>query len=1007
MSDRSRLRLAILQLLVLSLVGTLLARLWYLQVLAGDQYERIAANNGRGTIAERATRGRILDDMGRPLVTNRTSLVVSVSFNELQRLERPDRMAVLKRVGTLIKVRAVQLEAEIEPCRSWGPKREAERKKLKLTACNNGSPLQPVPVATDVPEQVAFRIMEHREDFPGVEAKAVAVRAYPYGDLAAHVFGYLGRINADEIGKGKYKTGYDPSDLVGRGGVEEVYDRDLKGVSGRQVVSVNRLGRVTGVVETREPRPGNDLVLSLDLNVQRSAERALEQWMAFARRTPDKNGIRPAPSAAAVVVDVKTGRLVALASNPTFDPARFGARIPQKEFEKLFGEKANDPLVSRAVQGLFSPGSTFKLVSTAAAVEAGRAPLNGIFNCPGALKVGNSNKSNFEGRGEGPISLYTTLVKSCDTVYYQFAMDEWYTDQSLIERDQKPREVLQRMAREFGFGKPTGVDLPDERGGLIRDRASIKKAWEENRDYFCKLQNDPSQTPYQQAIARENCQEGFRYRLGSAANDYVGQGDVLVTPLQMAMAYAALANGGTLYEPRIAKAVVGPDGKVVRQVKPKVAPAHCGRRPDRGAAHAAVHPQRPRARADRGHRARRVRRVPVRARRGRRQDRHGRGQRQARHVVVRVVRPGRGPALRRRRHGRAGRHRWHRRRARRAADLGRHLRARRAQGGVQRRAAAERVAAHRARRLDPQAGAAGPPGGLAVGRARRAARARTPQGGVRVTGTADWTTPRVSPVALNDRESSGRRRSTASRRCAGSTGSLVLCAIALSGIGALLVWSATRSRMLTAAGSDPAATSRSTCSTSCIGLALGAVAALVDYRMLRAYAPIVYVASTFGLVAVLSPLGSTINGAHSWIVLRRGLPGAAVGVREGGARRRHGDDPRREARRRGRAAARRRDPRARDGRRADGADHAAARLRHDDGVRLRHPRRARGVRRARALGLGLVLLGVLAGWRHRALPRARGLPGRRGSPRSPTRTPTRAASATTSTRRRSPSGRAA
>lgn len=570
MSDRSRLRLAILQLLVLSLVGTLLARLWYLQVLAGDQYERIAANNGRGTIAERATRGRILDDMGRPLVTNRTSLVVSVSYNDLQRLEKPDRMAVLTRLGKLVKVRAAQLEAEIEPCKSWGAKREAERQRLKLTGCNNGSPLQPVPVATDVPEQVAFRIMEHREDFPGVEAKAVAVRAYPHDDLAAHVFGYLGRINADEIGKGKYQTGYDASDLVGRGGVEEVYDRDLKGVSGRQVVSVNRLGRVTGVVETREPRPGNDLVLSLDLNVQRSAERALEQWMAFARRTPDKNGVRRAPSAAAVVVDVTTGRLVALASNPTFDPARFGARIPQKEFEKLFGKKANDPLVSRAVQGLFAPGSTFKLVSTAAAVEAGRAPLNGTFDCPGALKVGNSFKSNFEGRPEGRISLYTTLVKSCDTVYYQFAMDEWYADQNLIERDQKPLEVLQRMARDFGFGRPTGVDLPDERGGLIRDRASIKKAWEDNRDYYCKLVTDPTQTAYQQAIARENCTEGFRYRLGSAANDYVGQGDVLVTPLQMAMAYAALANGGTLYEPRIAKAVIGPDGKVVRQVKPKV-----------------------------------------------------------------------------------------------------------------------------------------------------------------------------------------------------------------------------------------------------------------------------------------------------------------------------------------------------------------------------------------------------------------------------------------------------
>ncbi|HVF06030.1 MAG TPA: penicillin-binding protein 2 [Frankiaceae bacterium] len=564
MSDRTRLRLAVLQLLVLTLVGTLLARLWYLQVLAGEQYERIAADNGRGTIAERATRGRILDDMGRPLVVNRTSLVVSVSNAELEKLE-DDGAAVLQRLGKLIKVKPSVLKQEIKPCPSW-----QERQEQKITVCNNGSPLQPVPVATDVTTDVAFHIMEHREDFPGVEAKAVAVRAYPHGTLAPHVFGYLGRIAADEIGKGKYDKGYDPNDLVGRGGVEEVYDRDLKGESGLQTVAVNRHGRQTRVLETRPPRPGNDLVLSLDLNVQKTAEKALADWMAFARRTPDKNGVRKAPSGAAVVVDVKTGRVVALASNPTFDLSRFGARIPAKEYERLFGEKAGDPMVSRAVQGLFAPGSTFKLVSTAAAVEAGRAPLQGTYNCPGALRVGNSMKSNFEGRGMGPINLFTTLVESCDTVYYQFAMDEWYADQARIERGEKPREVLQEMARDFGFGSPTGIDLPDERAGLIRDRGSLRKSWEADKDRLCKLATDPSQTPYQQAIARENCLEGWRYRLGSAANDYVGQGDVLVTPLQMAMAYAALANGGTLYSPRVAKAVIGPDGKVVRHVKPKV-----------------------------------------------------------------------------------------------------------------------------------------------------------------------------------------------------------------------------------------------------------------------------------------------------------------------------------------------------------------------------------------------------------------------------------------------------
>jgi penicillin-binding protein 2 len=566
MSDRSRLRLAVLQLLVLSLVGTLFGRLWYLQVMAGDQYARIAADNGRGTIAEPATRGRILDDLGRPLVTNRTSLVVSISYAELAK--QKDRGAsVFRRLSPLVKVPAADLAAEVKPCPS-----ARERKAKHIMTCNNGSPLQPVPVATDVPPDVAFRILEHREDFPGVEAKPVAVRAYPQRTLAAHVFGYLGRISADEIGTGAYQTGYDPSDLVGRGGVEEVYDRDLKGVSGLQTVAVNRLGRVTGVVETREATPGNDLVLSLDAGVQQAAEKSLSDWMAYARKKPpDTHGrTSPAPSGAAVVVDVKTGRIVALASNPTFDPARFGAPIPKAQFDTLFGEKAGEPLVSRAVQGLFAPGSTFKLVSTAAAVEGGIASLGGSFSCPGQLKVGNSFKSNFEGRGEGTISLYTTLVKSCDTVYYQFAINEWFRDNALVQAKKKPVEAMQAMARAFGFGKRSGIDLPDERAGKIVDRETRRKTWEQNKAQYCKDAVNPKYNDFVRAISRENCTDGYAYRLGDEANHYVGQGEVLVTPLQMAMAYAALANGGTLYAPRIAKAVVGPDGKVLRTIDPKV-----------------------------------------------------------------------------------------------------------------------------------------------------------------------------------------------------------------------------------------------------------------------------------------------------------------------------------------------------------------------------------------------------------------------------------------------------
>jgi penicillin-binding protein 2 len=203
-------------------------------------------------------------------------------------------------------------------------------------------------------------------------------------------------------------------------------------------------------------------------------------------------------------------------------------------------------------------------------VSSGRAPLHGIYSCPGKLKVGNSLKSNFEGRGEGPIDLHTTLVKSCDTVYYKFAIDEWYADEALADAKKPPAEPLQATARAFGFGRKTGVDLPVERAGVIMDRALKRKTWEENQDRYCKDAQNPEYSAYVRAISKENCEEGFKYRLGDAANNYVGQGDVLVTPLQMAMAYAAFANGGTLYSPRLVKAVVGPDGKVVKQVTPPV-----------------------------------------------------------------------------------------------------------------------------------------------------------------------------------------------------------------------------------------------------------------------------------------------------------------------------------------------------------------------------------------------------------------------------------------------------
>jgi penicillin-binding protein 2 len=550
--------------LVLSLLGTLLGRLWYLQVMAGETYAKAASENRTRKIVTAAPRGRLLDDLGRSLVRNRTSLVVTVDGAVVDRMKKADRAAMLGRLAKTLHMPITELQARIKPCGA-GDK----------PPCWNGSPYQPVPVKKDVAPDVAFMIAEHQEDYAGVNAGPAPVREYRYGRLGSHLLGYISPVTPEELEQPKYKDKVEATDLIGRAGLEQTYDDVLRGRSGLQTVEVNRFGRVTSIVGDDEPQTGNDLVLSLDAKVQHVVEVALRDAIHAARsRTDGRGGVggKPyrAPTAAGVVLEAQTGRVVAMASYPDYDPTVFVGGISQKEYAALTAESAKVPLISRAFQGLFAPGSTFKHVSTSAAVTGGLASLSGYFNCPGRLLVGNRLKSNFESRGEGTIDLHTTLVKSCDTVYYKFAIDEWNRDEARLNANQAPLEHLQKIARAFGFGHETGVDLPSERDGLIMDRTVKRKVWNQLKDDYCKGMNNPAFDPDRRALDKENCEEGFRYRLGDEANNYVGQGDVLVSPLQLAVSYAAIANGGTVYSPKLAKAVIGPDGKVLRRITPTV-----------------------------------------------------------------------------------------------------------------------------------------------------------------------------------------------------------------------------------------------------------------------------------------------------------------------------------------------------------------------------------------------------------------------------------------------------
>jgi penicillin-binding protein 2 len=569
-NDRSRQRLLVLQVLVLSLMLTLFGRLAYLQVVAGDDFRKAAADNRIREVVTPAVRGLILDASGRPLVQNRTSLVVSVDRTVLADLD-DEGEAVIGRLSKSLRVPAQQIRDSLTLCGAKGA--------AKPPRCWNGSPYQPIPVAKDVPTAVALSIMERREDFPGVNAELEAVREYPSpaGANGAHVLGYLGPVTDDELAKqADVANPLRRSDLIGRAGLEAQYDEYLRGVPGLKSLAVDNAGVVTGTVATTDATPGNYLVTSIDAKVQAAAEQALEERVKAARAGDAFRcgGGCVADSGAVVVLDVRTGRVVAMASYPTYDPGIWVGGVSQKEYDRLIDPDANTPLLSRAVSGEFPPASTFKVVSAAAAARGGDA-LAGSYPCESSIRIGNQVKRNFESRGYGSITVGRALEVSCNTVFYQLGYDAWIRDGGLSP-DTDAKEWFVRTAREFGYGTATGIDLPAERGGRVIGREDRRRDWEERKDDWCRRSkdgypevSDRSRAAYLKAIAKENCVDGWQYRGGDAANFAIGQGDTLATPLQVARVYAAIANGGTLWQPQVAKAVVSASGKPVAQFEPR------------------------------------------------------------------------------------------------------------------------------------------------------------------------------------------------------------------------------------------------------------------------------------------------------------------------------------------------------------------------------------------------------------------------------------------------------
>lgn len=566
-SERSRLRLIVLQALVFSLFATLFGRLYYLQVVSGDSYQAQAADQSVREIVQQPARGLVVDAEGRPLVANRTAWVVSIDTTMLAKMDERDQQRLLARISTAAKVPVRQIKAALITCGHEGS---------VTGTCWNGSPYQPVPVAKDVEPSVALRILEQPEDFPAVLAEQQTLRTYPqpYGVNLAHVLGYLSPITGEEFDAAQADgdQSVNGASVVGRAGVEKQYDAWLRGMPGYRSVAVDSMGRVLGEDSVTEARPGDTLVTSIDAKVQSVVERELAKAIKAARAEVDPvTGRRfVADSASAVVLDVHTGRVVAMASLPTYDPSVWVGGITDKQLTRLYSKQAGTPLLSRAIQGQSAPGSTWKPMMTAGALTNGYSTDTHL-NCPPALQIGNRSFGNFESESEANIDFARALEISCNTFFYQVGYHYWQkygSDVSNVDA----KDPLVEEAKEFGFGSPTGVDIPGEASGRIADRAWKRSYFDAQKDYYCDLAEhpEPDTSAYMKLFAKEFCAEGYAYRAGDAANFAIGQGDTMVTPLQLARAYAALANGGTLYAPRIGKAIVDADGKVIKEIPPEV-----------------------------------------------------------------------------------------------------------------------------------------------------------------------------------------------------------------------------------------------------------------------------------------------------------------------------------------------------------------------------------------------------------------------------------------------------
>jgi penicillin-binding protein 2 len=508
-TPRLALRVAIIGGAALALFAIVFFRLWYLQILSGDEYRAEANANRVREVTVQAPRGEIVDRNGEALVENRVGLAVQLTPGEI-----PEEAAKLDRLyrelSGVIDVSAKQIE-----------RRANDEFNL--------APFSAATVEQDVDLSVVQYILEHQDDFPGVTVERVFLRSYPHEETAAHLFGTVGEVTAEQLEQQRY-TDVDLGDRVGQSGVEYTYDDYLRGENGATRVVVDALGNYVDEASVKEPVQGNQLRLSLDLEVQEVGQEAIAS-----------------DEAAFVAMEVETGDIIAMGSNPSFDPNIFSRIIKESDYERLSDEENGAPLANRATQGLYPTGSTFKLITATAALEEGLLTPTETLVDDGGHSVGTSFFSNAGGASYGSLQLPAALQVSSDDFFYQLG------DEANSAGD---GHAIQEWAGRLGLGEPTGVDIPGELGGLVPS-----PEW---RNRLFEQAQSPDSPGGEEIVGYETDRA---WSVGDNINLSVGQGDLQATPLQMAVAYATVANGGTVVEPHVGMRIEDADGRPIQELQ--------------------------------------------------------------------------------------------------------------------------------------------------------------------------------------------------------------------------------------------------------------------------------------------------------------------------------------------------------------------------------------------------------------------------------------------------------